>query len=153
EEPQPTESPSPTATEPGLIFPTETPTLDFVFPTPFPTTTPMVVAQLEETPEPLMLTATAVRQFATETEAANQTATADALFPIATTEPPLIFPTDPCGDVIFATNTPGFVQPGADCVHEVRAGENLFRLSLQYGVTLDQLVQRNGIVNPSVILV
>lgn len=157
EEPSATATPSPTETPLGLIPLTETPTLAFTFPTPFPTTTPAAVAQaIEETPDDLMMTATAVRLYATQTESANQTATAGALFPITTEPPAIIATTDPGIGVPFATNTPGIIPPiapGADCVHEVRIGENLFRLSLLYGVTIDQIAARNGIVNINVIVV
>lgn len=35
--------------------------------------------------------------------------------------------------------------PGSDCVHEVRAGENLYRIAQRYGVTVTTLAQTNGI--------
>jgi lipoprotein-anchoring transpeptidase ErfK/SrfK len=34
-------------------------------------------------------------------------------------------------------------------VHEVKAGENLFRIGLRYGVTVDALAAANGLRNPS----
>jgi LysM repeat protein len=37
--------------------------------------------------------------------------------------------------------------------HVVAAGENLFRISLRYNVTLDALMRANGIVNPNLIYV
>ena len=37
--------------------------------------------------------------------------------------------------------------------HVVAAGENLFRISLRYGVTLDALMRANGITNPNLIYV
>ena len=37
--------------------------------------------------------------------------------------------------------------------HVVAAGENLFRISLKYNVTLDALMRANGIVNPNLIYV
>jgi spore germination protein len=56
----------------------------------------------------------------------------------------------PPGD-FFATATPGLIVPGADCIHEVRAGENLFRLSMYYGIPVNDIVTRNGIVNANII--
>lgn len=62
----------------------------------------------------------------------------------------------------LATNTPEpFVQPtssgpiigGADCVHQVVAGENLFRLSLRYGVSIESIAQASGIANPNLLSV
>lgn len=40
------------------------------------------------------------------------------------------------------------IPPGQDCVHEIRAGETLFQLSLAYGVTVDAIAQASGIANP-----
>jgi LysM repeat protein len=37
---------------------------------------------------------------------------------------------------------------GTGTVHTVRAGENLFRIGLQYGCTVDQMSQANNIVYP-----
>lgn len=45
------------------------------------------------------------------------------------------------------------IPPGEDCVHEIRAGETLFQLSLAYGVTVDQIADASGITNPDQIAV
>jgi len=37
--------------------------------------------------------------------------------------------------------------------HVVAPGENLFRISLRYNVSLDALMRANGIVNPNLIYV
>src|SRR5262245_5379500 len=37
--------------------------------------------------------------------------------------------------------------------HTVQAGENLYRISLQYGVSLTALIQANNIANPNLIFV
>jgi len=42
---------------------------------------------------------------------------------------------------------------GSDCVHEVVQGENLFRLSLKYGVTVNDIARSSGITNINLILV
>jgi spore germination protein len=41
--------------------------------------------------------------------------------------------------------------PGQEIVHVVQRGENLFRIALRYGVTVQAVAKRNGIVNPSLI--
>ena len=43
--------------------------------------------------------------------------------------------------------------PSPDAVHVVRRGENLFRISLRYGVNMWDIVRVNNIVNPSLIYV
>lgn len=45
------------------------------------------------------------------------------------------------------------IPPGEDCVHEIRAGETLFQLSLAYGVTVDDIAQASEIDNPDRIAV
>ncbi|MCB9459346.1 MAG: LysM peptidoglycan-binding domain-containing protein [Anaerolineaceae bacterium] len=47
-------------------------------------------------------------------------------------------------------NTP---IPGGSCVHQVVAGENLFRLSLRYGVSIADIAAANGISNIQLITV
>ena len=43
--------------------------------------------------------------------------------------------------------------PGADCVHEIRAGDTLYMLSLAYGLSVEAIVNANGISDPGRILV
>lgn len=45
------------------------------------------------------------------------------------------------------------IPPGEDCVHEIRAGDTLFQLSLAYGVTVDAISAASGIDNPDRIAV
>lgn len=40
------------------------------------------------------------------------------------------------------------IPPGEDCVHELRAGDTLFQLSLAYGVTVDAIAAASRIANP-----
>jgi LysM repeat protein len=91
------------------------------------------------------------------------TATAGALMPtwIAETQtaqaiqvnPPATATTDP-NTFPFQTATPSApVLGGADCVHEVRAGDNLFRMSMNYGIPVMDIANRNGIANPDLISV
>lgn len=104
--------------------------------------------------DPLFLSATALVEQATQS-VLDETATAEG--------PPVVVPTDP------PTNEPAQQPPptatsapqqpqqppvsGADCVHEVRAGENMFRLSLLYGVPIVDIASRSGVANPNIILV
>ena len=45
---------------------------------------------------------------------------------------------------------PGTVPPpaGGPTIHVVQPGENLFRISLRYGTTVDAIAKANNIVNP-----
>ncbi len=99
-------------------------------------------AQLDET----SMTVTAIIARATEQEAINLTLTANPFF------------TTPVPTTAFATADPnlGVTQPivsGADCVHEVLAGENLYRISLRYGVGYQEIANASGVVNINQLLV
>ena len=61
----------------------------------------------------------------------------------------------PSGQVTAYANVPApvtqpaaAVQPGQQ-IHIVRAGENLFRISLRYGTTIQRLMLLNGLSNPN----
>ncbi len=43
------------------------------------------------------------------------------------------------------------VTSGEETVHVVQKGENLYRIALKYGTTVEAIANRNGIVNPSLI--
>ena len=60
---------------------------------------------------------------------------------------------EPGAQVPAATLVRATIPPGEDCVHEIRAGDTLFQLSLAYGVTVDQIAIASAIVNPDVIAV
>lgn len=45
------------------------------------------------------------------------------------------------------------IPPGEDCVHEIRAGDTLFQLSLAYGVTVNAIAEASEISNPDQIAV
>ncbi|MDX2075593.1 MAG: LysM peptidoglycan-binding domain-containing protein [bacterium] len=51
------------------------------------------------------------------------------------------------------TPPPTAFVSGTDCVHEVVQGENLFRLSLKYGVNVTDIARVSGITNINLILV
>lgn len=100
--------------------------------------------------DPLQITATFIVAGATGTAEAyvTQTAIASGLVFFTPTPPPLLL-TPP------VTNpTPGVVVSGVDCIHEVRVEDrNLFRISLYYGLDVQQLAAANGLVNPNLIVV
>jgi LysM repeat protein len=56
----------------------------------------------------------------------------------------LIIPTD-------AAPAPSPTSEGGEIVHVVQRGENLFRIALRYGTTIQAIASRNNIVNPSLI--
>ena len=43
-------------------------------------------------------------------------------------------------------------SPTGEIIHTVQAGENLFRIGLRYGFTIQELATYNGIANPDVLL-
>lgn len=95
--------------------------------------------------DPLDMTATFVIGQATQAAAIEMTVTACALGlcgPTATPIPPIIPTVAPIA--------------GADCIHEVRAeDQNLYRISLRYGVTVDAIVAATSpqILNPNLITI
>jgi LysM repeat protein len=105
--------------------------------------------------DPFFLTATQLIAEATAT-AFTLTETANAPFnvivetPVPTLEP-TIAPTAPVNDGGFGGGTAPVM--GADCVHQVVAGENMFRLSLRYGVSIMDIANRSGVTNPNMIVV
>jgi LysM repeat protein len=114
-----------------------------------PTPTPITIAQID----PFSLTSTQFIIQVTETQAASFTQTAIAL---GIGEEPTLPPfaaTDP--GFFFSTPTPTPLAPGrpAVCIHIVQPGENLFRLSMRYGVSVNDLAVANGIANIQLIRV
>lgn len=143
-------------TEETLFFVTATPTIQLFFEdTPTP---PDQAASLGNGDQPQQdilsdaaLTATAVLERATQAYWETQTATAQVFFPTPTVEEG-----GGGGDFFFPTATPPFVQPlppvvGGTCTHTVVTGENLFRIALRYGSTVEAIAAANGIANISLI--
>lgn len=112
-----------------------------------PTPDPQSVAQLEGEEDTWALTSTVVVLQITQTLEAGYTMTAEALG-LGATATPTPTPTQEFG----VTQQPPPVS-GADCVHEVRAGENLFRISLRYGVSINQIANASGVTNIQLIRV
>lgn len=115
---------------------------------PEPTLTAELLEELftEEPPDTFALTATAL--ISRLTEAAEPEAT---VLSVDNTEE-----SDTAGAVddtsaVQATTIPLVrvtVPPGEDCIHEIRAGETLFMLSLAYGSTVDEIAAASDINNP-----
>lgn len=153
--PAPTDLPPPTLT-PETIVVTATqdpfaqpPVQDF---STVPTTDPALMFQptqdlsfVQPPLDELDMTATFIVQSATDQAALQITETACALGLCAPTAAPTI-------DVpIVATQGP--VVSGTDCVHEVAAGENLYRIGIRYGVDQNQIAQLSGVTNANMIFV
>ncbi len=113
-----------------------------------PTPTPISVAQID----PFSLTSTQFIIQVTETQAASFTQTAAAL---GIGEEPTLPPFATADPGFFSTPTPTPLAPGrpAVCIHIVQPGENLFRLSMRYGVSVNDLAVANGIANIQLIRV
>jgi LysM repeat protein len=99
------------------------------------------------TPDDFQLTSTALIQQATDRVA---TLTQEALGPPPTATP-TASPTSDGSNLFPTTQAPVF--GGGDCVHEVRQGDNMYRLSVTYGVPINTIAAANGIVNPRLILI
>ncbi|MCY4465195.1 MAG: LysM peptidoglycan-binding domain-containing protein [Chloroflexi bacterium] len=115
------------------------------------TDTPIVAEELVEQP-------TATEAPTTEQESVDDFAlSATAL--LAQQTQPAELPVEPstaATQVSIPTLAPlvrATIPPGEDCVHEIRVGDTLFRLSLAYGVTVDEISRASGITNPDVIAV
>ncbi len=112
--------------------------------------------------DPVFLTATEIVLRATLTEEFLLTSTAEAggIGNVEATPVPAITE-EPTQDLIGQggdTTQAGSDQvtqpitPGTDCVHEVRSADrSLYRLSLAYGVTVQDIATASGIVNPDLI--
>lgn len=163
-----TDTPTATATATSTATPTNTPT-------PTETATPTAADQLAaaretatpiategvsvaQADDPFVLTATQFVLEVTQTAEAPLTLTALAAGQGIPTEQPTIAPTSTTPPVILSTPIPGGAQQpvitGTDCVHQVAQYENLFRLSIRYGVTLPQLLSANPtITNMNLIVI
>ncbi|MCB9453385.1 MAG: LysM peptidoglycan-binding domain-containing protein [Anaerolineaceae bacterium] len=145
--PLPTDIPLATATQSGIAS-LSNPTVTLPFSN--PTQDTGVVVQVLPTQElfPVDMTATAFIIKATTDIQTQEYATlvgAGVITPIPTWTP---FGQGVTPD--FVTSAP--TTFGTDCIHEVRAGERLFRIALTYGVTVEDIVARTGgITNPNIL--
>jgi len=111
------------------------------------------VAQLD-TPVPDNYSLTATEIVRTATEGASFSITQTAIFlGLGATSTPTETETPTQDPFALATPTSQFVLNGADCVHEVSQGETMYRLSVYYGLPVNQIASANGIVNPNLIVV
>ncbi len=117
---------------------------------PLPTLTPIVITN-PPAPTPVPATPTLMPVYVTLTALVAGTPTPIPFPPTATMmmpgtpgplqtgEPPLVTP----------TQAPGTLEAAeGECTHILQPGENLFRLSLRWGVTVEELAAYNGIADP-----
>jgi LysM repeat protein len=96
---------------------------------------------------------------ATESARATEAAAAETATP--TEEPPTATPTTPPPTntpvpttAAAATQAPTATPlPTGQVTHVVRRGENMFRIALRYGTTVQAIASANGIANPALIYV
>lgn len=125
----------------GAIAPTADPFL--------PTLDPLLAGvSVAQQLDPVDAQSTAIVLGATETAGVELTQTFIAIFggPTATQAAP----------ISFATATPGAAGPilsGTDCIHTVSVGENVFRIGIRYGVSVQQIANATPLTNPNVIRV
>lgn len=106
----------------------------------------------EAAPDTFALTSTALIGQLTQDAADAATAEAIRQGVGVATATPLGPPTqDPFATATFVP-AQGLV-PGADCVHQIRAGETLYKLSLAYGVSVGEMANASGITNWNIILI
>ncbi len=124
--------------------------------TPEPTLTAEIVEELftEEPPDTFALTATALISRLTEAAGAQATALPVDNAEVADSSGAVDAEVEPTG--VQATPVPLVrvtALPGEDCIHEIRAGETMFMLSLAYGSTVDEIAAASEIDNPDRIAV
>lgn len=111
------------------------------YPTEAPPTATEEIAPTEQEVDQFALTATALIALQTQATVAGETSSSDEVVSAPAAQATAI-------PVARAT-----IPPGEDCVHEIRAGDTLFQLSLAYGVTVNQIARASEIGNPDRIAV
>ncbi len=114
----------------------------------------------EGTPDPVEMAATAEANSAAATQAAQEEEEATEEPPAIDTpvpptptpvpETPAPTPTTPAAKTTAPTSPP---SPSGQVTHVVQRGENLFRIALRYGVSVDAVANANGIANPALVYV
>ncbi|MEA3339738.1 MAG: LysM domain-containing protein [Chloroflexota bacterium] len=113
----------------------------------------------EGTPDPTEMAATAEANSDLATQAAQEAeAPATATLsppsptptPVPASETPAPTPTTPAAETPAPTSPP---SPVGQVTHVVQRGENLFRIALRYGVSVNTVANANGIANPALIYV
>jgi LysM repeat protein len=129
------------------MFPTQDPNLSGIA---IPTTDPnagFAIQQADGSLDPLEMTATFIVGQATESAGVELTQTAQAIFGIPTATAAPLFAT-----ATVEGNVP--VVNGTDCIHEVVVGDNnLYRISLKYGVTPQEIANASGLANMNLIFI
>lgn len=130
---------------PGIEAPSPTMASQEAAPTPSATDTPSpgTISYTIQTGDTLYSIAERYNVTVDELKAANGITDAESL----TVGQVLIIPT---GQEPPLLPTP---TSGGETIHVVQRGENLFRISLRYGTTVQAIANRNNIVNPSLIWV
>lgn len=134
----PGDTPTPTAT--SDTSPINTPTNTPLPPSPTHTHTPVPTATSTGTPTPTPTATSDTSPIGPPTSTPTSTPTA----PARPTLTPIPTPT--------RTPTPKPL-PSTGFYYRVRPGDNLFRLALRFGTTIQAIVRANGIVNPRLIFV
>ena len=160
-----------TPSETAIVLVTEVTATATATPTATPTLTPVQNFLAQSAQEATIAPDVVVNEFQLTATAivAGATATIDAQFTATALAAGIGLPTQiPTVDLV-ATQAASFVVtpnvaptnsiavvvvPGADCIHEVRAEDrSLYRLSLAYGLTVNEVATVNGIINPDIISV
>ena len=119
-----------------------------------PDLTPTVAGEAEAVPSDEEQIAAAATESARAAEAAAEetaTPTEEPPTPTPTTPPPT---NTPVPTTVAATQAPTATPlPTGQVTHVVRRGENMFRIALRYGTTVQAIASANGIANPALIYV
>jgi LysM repeat protein len=114
--------------------------------------TSIAQAATEAPPDNFALTSTAL--IGQLTQSAALAATTQAFQAGVGTTPTPIATATPNPFLVTPTLIPAQpLIPGANCIHQIRAGETLFKLSLAYGVPIADMQLASNIANPNLVLV
>jgi len=112
-----------------------------------PDVTPTAAAAAEDVPSEEDQLATAAAESTRTAEMAEATATPTEPPPTPT---PTTAPATPTPKPSTPTPTPTSTPvPTGEVTHVVQRGENLFRIALRYGTTVQAIASANGIANPA----
>ncbi len=112
----------------------------------------------EEMPDLASQQATAIAESTRVAEMSEETLTAEATTPTPTSTP-TPEPDTPVPTTLAPTTAPTTAPtltpspPTSQVIHVVRRGENLFRIALRYGTTVQAIANANSIANPALIYV